>query len=79
MEERRATPRRRVFKAGAIEFDGASVDCTIRNLSPAGASFDIASPVGIPHEITLNVVTHQTRQRGYVVWRKERRVGMAFA
>jgi hypothetical protein len=78
MEERRATPRRRVFKAGSIEFDGASVDCTIRNLSPAGASLDIASPVGIPHEITLNMVTHQTRQRGYIVWRKERRVGMAF-
>jgi hypothetical protein len=79
MEERRATPRRRVFKAGSIEFDGASVDCTIRNLSPDGASLDIASPVGIPHEITLNMVTDHTRQHGYIVWRKERRVGMAFA
>jgi hypothetical protein len=79
MEERRATPRRRVFKAAAIEFDGASVDCTIRNLSPDGASLDIASPVGIPHEVTLNVVTLQTRWRGYIVWRKEGRVGMTFA
>jgi hypothetical protein len=78
MEERRATPRRRVFKAGAIEFDGASVDCTIRNLSPAGAALDIASPVGIPHEITLNLVAHQARQHGYIVWRKDRRVSVAF-
>jgi hypothetical protein len=78
MEERRAAPRRRVFKAGSIEFDGASIDCTIRNLSPVGASLDIASPVGIPHEITLNLVTHRMRQHGYIVWRRERRVGVAF-
>jgi hypothetical protein len=25
MEERRATPRRRIFKAGSIEFDGNGV------------------------------------------------------
>jgi hypothetical protein len=79
MEERRAIPRRRVLKAGSIEFDGASIDCTIRNLSPAGAALDVVSPSGIPHEIILNVVTCQARQRGYVVWRKERRVGITFA
>jgi hypothetical protein len=79
MEERRSTPRRRVFKAGAIEFDGASVDCTIRNLSPAGASLDLASPVGVPHEVTLNMMTDQTRQHAYIVWRKDRRIGVMFA
>jgi hypothetical protein len=79
MQDRRATPRQRVFKAGSIEFDGASVDCTIRNLSPGGAALDVASPLGIPHEIILNIVTRQTRQHGYVVWRRERRVGIVFA
>jgi hypothetical protein len=79
MEERRATSRRRVFKAGSIEFDGARIDCTIRNLSPAGASLDLASSIGIPHEITLNVLTNQTRQHGYVVWRTAGRLGMTFA
>jgi len=79
MEERRSTPRRRVFKAGAIEFDGASVDCTIRNLSPAGASLDLASPVGVPHEVTLNMMTDQTRQHAYIVWRKDRLIGVMFA
>ena len=78
MLERRATARQRVFKAGSIEFDGASVDCTIRNLSPAGAALDVVSPVGIPHEVTLNIVTWQVRQRGYIVWRSERRVGLVF-
>ena len=78
MQERRTTPRQRVFKAGSIEFDGTSLDCTIRSLSPAGAALEVASPVGIPHEITLNIVTRQTRQHGYVIWRKGRRVGVVF-
>jgi hypothetical protein len=78
MQERRATARQRVFKTGSIEFDGASVDCTIRNLSSAGAALDVAKPLGIPHEITLNIVMRQMRQRGYIIWRKERRVGVAF-
>jgi PilZ domain len=78
MEERRATPRRRIFKAGSIEFDGVTVDCTVRNISPAGAALDIANPVGIPHEITLHMVTLQSRQSGHIVWRRNRLVGVAF-
>lgn len=79
MEERRATPRQRVFKAGSIEFDDASVECTIRNFSSAGAALDLVSSVGIPHEITLNIVTRQVRRHGCVVWRGEQRVGIMFA
>jgi PilZ domain len=78
MEERRGTPRQRVFKAGSIEFDGSDIDCTIRNISPAGAALDVASPVGIPHEVTLNVLTGKMCQHCYIIWRKERRIGVAF-
>jgi hypothetical protein len=79
MKERRATLRQRVFKTGSIEFDGSSIDCTIRNLSSAGAALDVVSPLGIPHEVTLNLVTCQARQHAYIVWRSERRVGIVFA
>jgi hypothetical protein len=79
MIERRATPRRRVFKAGTIEFDGSSVDCTIRNISRIGAALDVASPVGIPHEIRLNIASSNERQNCCIVWRKEKRVGVIFA
>jgi hypothetical protein len=79
MQERRATARQRVFKAGSIEFDGASVDCTIRNLSAAGAALDVTNPIGIPHEITLNIVARQARRHAFIVWRRERRVGVMFA
>ena len=78
MTERRANMRKRVFKAGTIEFDGAGVECTIRNISVAGAALDIATPLGIPHEVTLNILSHHRRQHCHVVWRKERRIGVAF-
>ena len=79
MEERRAKPRQRVLKAGTIEFDGGSIDCTVRNVSTTGATLDVASPVGIPHEITLNIVSCHQRQNCHIVWRKEKRIGVAFA
>ena len=66
------------FKAGSIEFDGTSIDCTVRNLSTDGAALDVVSPGTIPHEVTLNIVTRQARQHGYIVWRSERRVGIVF-
>ena len=78
MNDRRAIPRHKVLKAGSIEFDGSCVDCTIHNLSDIGAGIEVASPFGIPHEITLNILTQHVRQHGYVVWRKEKRIGVTF-
>ena len=79
MNGRRAAKRQRVFKAGTIEFDGSGVDCTIRNVSPIGAALDVASPIGIPHEITLNIASSHERQNCRIVWRKEKRIGVVFA
>jgi len=78
MEERRTTPRQRVFKAGSIEFDGAAVDCIIRNISPVGAGIEVASTLGIPHEVTLNIVTRHERQHCRIIWRGEKRIGVVF-
>jgi hypothetical protein len=79
MNERRAIPRHKVFKAGSIEFDGTGIDCTVHNLSQIGAGIEVASPFGIPHEVTLNIPTQHVRQHGYIVWRKENRMGITFA
>jgi hypothetical protein len=78
MIERREASRQRVFKAGTIEFEGVRVGCTIRNVSPFGAGLEVANPVGIPHEIMLNVLTQQLSRHCYVVWRKENRLGVMF-
>jgi hypothetical protein len=79
MIDRRATTRQRVFKSGTIEFDGKGIECIIRNVSPTGAALDVPSPAGIPHEITVNFIAQNIRQHGYIVWRKEKRVGVSFA
>jgi hypothetical protein len=79
MNERREIRRQRVFKTGTIEFEGAGVDCTIRNVSPIGAGLQVANPVGIPHEITLNILTQHLSRHCYVVWRKENRLGVMFS
>lgn len=62
MEERRAEPRNRVFRAGSIEFASSAVACTMRNLSLHRAGLEVVSPPGIPHEVTLNVVALHGRQ-----------------
>ena len=79
MEERRAKLRQRVFKAGTIEFDGSGIDCTIRNVSLDGATLDVASPIGIPREMTLNTTSSRERQNCRIVWRKEKRIGVVFS
>lgn len=78
MEERRRTQRQRVFKAGTISFGGASIDCTIRNLTSLGASLNVASPVGIPDKFVLIVRSDDTTRQCIVVWRKEKQIGVAF-
>ncbi len=79
MAERRAEPRRRVFKAGRLEFAGQRADCTVRNLSTLGATLEVASSDGIPHELTLDIVTYRERHLCHIVWRDRRRLGVVFA
>jgi hypothetical protein len=78
MEEHRAIARHRVLKAGMIEFGGGAIDCTIRNMSDTGAALDVASPVGIPDRFGLVLPTDGQRLPCHVVWRKEKRIGVAF-
>ena len=60
MNDRRAIPRHRVLKAESIEFDGSSVDCNVPDI---GTGIEVASPFGIPHEVTLkNILTRHVRQ-----------------
>ncbi|MET3966030.1 MULTISPECIES: PilZ domain-containing protein [Bradyrhizobium] len=78
MDERRDKARRRVLKAGTIEFGGGAIDCTIRNFSDTGAALDVTSPVGIPERFTLVIQADGTHLACTVVWRKEKRIGVRF-
>jgi len=76
--EHRVSPRHRVLKAGTIEFGGGAIDCTIRNLSENGAALEVASPVGIPDQFDLVVPAEHLHRRCRVIWRKQKRIGVAF-
>ncbi len=78
MAETPRAQRRRVLKAGTIEFGGGAIDCVIRNLSGTGAALEIANQVGIPERFALVVPGDGLHLRCHIVWRKERRIGVAF-
>jgi hypothetical protein len=78
MGEHRVATRRRMFKAGTIEFDGGGIDCTVKNLSETGAALEVVTPLFIPDRFTLFVPSDQFKRRCHIVWRKEKRIGIAF-
>ena len=75
---KRASPRKRVLKAGTIEFGGGAITCMVRNMSDTGAMLEVATPVGIPDHFTLVLQANKHRMPCRVVWRKEKRIGVVF-
>ena len=81
--ERRKISRHRTLKAGSITFNHASasasaIDCSVRNMSPAGALLEVASQVGIPEEFVLVIESDHARHPCRVIWRTATRLGVAF-
>lgn len=78
MNEHRAAPRHRVLKAGTISFGGSVIDCTVRNLSETGAALEVVTPLFIPNRFTLIIPSEPLKRPCHIVWRRERRIGIAF-
>ncbi len=78
MGEHRVVPRRRVLKAGTISFGGGGIDCTVRNVSANGAALEVVTPLFIPDRFTLVIQSDQLKRSCHIVWRSERRIGVAF-
>lgn len=78
MSDHRIGPRRRMFKAGTIEFGGGGIDCTVKNLSETGAALEVVTPLFIPEHFTLFVPSDQLKRSCHIVWRKEKRIGIEF-
>jgi hypothetical protein len=79
MNEKRSAPRLRTLKGGTISLGGGgAIDCTIRNLTSTGANLEVASPVGIPDDLTLVIRSDQSQHSCRVVCRKQNRIGVAF-
>lgn len=79
MSEHRIAQRHRVLKGGTISFNGAAgISCTVRNMSQTGAALDVISPLGIPPSFTLVIEGDHVAKPCHVVWRTEKRIGIAF-
>lgn len=78
MDEHRIAPRRRIFKAGTIQFGGGAIDCTIKNFSNTGAALEVVTPLFIPDHFTLFVPSDQFKRPCHIVWRREKRIGIKF-
>ncbi len=80
MDEKRKTARRRVLKEGKIIFaDGMRViDCTIRDMSEAGARLLIANTVGIPDTFHLFEKSSGMIYPASIAWRQPSAIGVKF-
>jgi hypothetical protein len=68
----------RVPTLGSISFGRSKRDCTIRSISAFGAALDVAADEKLPDEFALTVVPDGHQRRCAVVWRKDKRVAVAF-
>jgi len=55
-----------------------AIDCTVRSLSDTGAALKVNTPFFIPDRFTLTVRADQWNRRCHSLWRKARRIGVAF-
>jgi PilZ domain len=78
MNEQRRAPRHRVYKAGTIEFSGSAIPCLVRNLSASGAAIEVNTPLWFPDSFSLEIAGDGTRRLCQIVWRSEKRIGVAF-
>ena len=80
MENRRRQERHRAFKSGKIIFNRKScvVDCTVRNMSDAGACLQVASVVGIPEAFDLLILLDPAVRPCTVKWKSANRIGVSF-
>jgi hypothetical protein len=53
------------------------MDCTVRNLTKAGALLKVASTVGIPDHFELKL-EHENFRPCHVVWRRDDAMGIEF-
>jgi hypothetical protein len=79
MQEKRASPRIRVFKSAVIDYGLGGLECTVGNLSAHGAMVEIIDPSTLPERFNLTIPSEGMRRSYRAVWRHDRRLGVAFA
>jgi len=78
--ERRRFPRSRVLLAGKICYGDQqtiSIDCTVRGLSPIGATVRILATQALPAQFILMLVASGVAHEARVVWRRGEFLGLS--
>jgi hypothetical protein len=80
MVERRKFHRARTLLGARIAFgrNFLTMDCVIRDMSPAGARLRLPSTVGVPAAFQLLLDRDRCQRPCKVVWRSETELGVAF-
>lgn len=79
MQEKRKFIRQRTFLGGQLAFSGTStMDCTVRNLSTAGARVEFHNAAAVPCVLTLDVPVRNMRRNARIVWRNFGVAGLEF-
>ncbi|MGI9463163.1 MAG: PilZ domain-containing protein [Aestuariivirgaceae bacterium] len=78
--ERRTEYRRPVDMAGVCEFDDGTerLECTIVDMTSAGAQLRVASDATVPNDFKLYVLPLNTILDCRVAWRLDTRVGVSY-
>jgi hypothetical protein len=76
VSERRLVQRHPVVTGATIESNTSIVACMVRNLSAAGAELSLSRQMQTPGHFTL--VTEGSHLPCQVIWRREKRIGLAF-
>ena len=78
--ERRATPRRDLFRIGEIWADGRRdpINCLVRNSSPTGALIEVLKTHAVPDTFRLTVGWIGLDKPCHVVRRTTHMLGVAF-
>lgn len=77
--DRRSNARTRVLLNGKIVYGtGYTANCSIRDLTPAGAKLVLAPNEAAPSDFYLIVVRNGVAHRSRTLWRREAEAGVAF-
>jgi PilZ domain len=80
MIERRKNVRSRTYLGGTIAFNRrrSTMDCHVRNFSPAGAKIAFTNAAIIPDQFELSIGRTERSFRARIVWRGVNEGGIAF-
>lgn len=78
MQERQS-PRRKALKGGKILLSKwASIDCTIKDVTEAGARLEFKSPTELPAEFKLLILATDQTIPAELVWQRGLSAGVRF-